>query len=294
MNRAKAPQPLILIGIPTCMRPRMLAICLRSIGESALPENVEVRMVVADNDKDESAREVVEEFACNAPFPVNYRVCAERGHSNIRNHLFDYAIKIGADYIASTDDDEGPVSATWLTDLYTVIRETGGDAVGPAHGEYKAVKNPPLPSRNIIISARIYRNLKIRYDPLFNLTGGGDTDFGKRAIAAGAQFIADPRCKANAWIANPDTAPAEARGHHQGGWFTLRRHYNRVRVLTYANRTKNQKPATHILVEAVFYFIKGVVLLPVCYFLHRATFALWKIIPEKRGVSDEFVRTGEI
>ena len=266
MNRAKASQPLILIGIPTCMRPWMLAIGLRSIGQSKIPEDADVRMVVADNDVNESAREVVEQFARDAPFVVDYQVCPERGHSNIRNHLFDCAIKIGADYIASTDDDEGPVSATWLADLYTVIRETGADAVGPAHGERKPVKNPPLPSRNIIISARIYRDFKIRYDPLFNLTGGGDTDFGKRAIAAGAQFVADPRCKANAWIDNPDTAPAEVRGHHQGWWFTLRRHYNRVLVLTYANRTKNKKPASHILAEAVFYLIKGIVLLPLAIF----------------------------
>ena len=266
MNNMKLSQPLIMIGIPTCMRPQMLTICLHSIGRSELPENVTMRMVVADNDVNESARAVVEKFARDAPFPVEYSVCAERGHSNIRNHLFDCAIAANADYLASTDDDEGPVSATWLADLYAVIVETGADAAGPAHGERTLVKNPPLPSRNIIISAKIYRDLEVRYDSLFNFTGGGDTDFGKTAIAAGAKFVADPRCRANAWIENPAVAPADAQGHHQGWWFTLKRHYNRVVILTYANRVKNGKPATHILVEALFYFVKGIVLVPFAIF----------------------------
>lgn len=266
MNTAR---PLILIGIPTCMRPGMLEICLRSIGESAMPDGVDVRMVVADNDAGESAREVVEAFARAAPFAVDYRVCAERGHSVIRNFLFDCAVEMDADYLASTDDDEGAVSATWLKDLYAVIVDAGADAAGPAHDTDESVKNPPLPSRNIIIAARVFRDLNVRYDPMFNFTGGGDTDFGKQAIAAGATFVASARCQANAWIKNPDAAPPQARGHHQGWWFTFKRHYNRVVILTYANRVKRGKPAAHIVVDAVFNLIKGVVLLPFALFSRK-------------------------
>ncbi len=268
-HKTKSSKPLILIGIPTCMRPGMLEICLQSIGESALPESAEVRMVVADNDVNESARTVVEAFARGAPFAVEYSVCAERGLSSVRNHLFDCAVARSADYLAGTDDDEGPVSPTWLADLYAAVRETGADAVGPAHGDEqrRALKNPPLPTRNFILSARIYRDLGMRYDPLFNFTGGEDTDFGKRAIAAGAKFVADPRCRANAWIENPSAAPARARGHHQGRWFTLRRHYNRVRVLTYSNRVNNGKPAALIVLDSLFNLVKGVVLVPFALFL---------------------------
>ena len=267
VSTKQQPKPLIMIGIPTCMRPGMLKICLQSIGISAMPENAEVRMVVADNDVNQSGRAVVEAFASAAPFPVEYTLCAERGHSNIRNHIFEYAVEMGADYLASSDDDEGPVSPTWLTDLYAAIRTTGADAVGPAHDDEqrRAVKNSPLPSRNLIMSARLYRDLGIRYDSLFNFTGGGDTDFGKCALKAGAKFVADPRCRANAWIVNPALAPARAQGHHQGRWFTLRRHYNRVRVLTYANRVKNGKPAAQIIVDAMFNFVKGIVLLPFAF-----------------------------
>ena len=140
-----ASQPVILIGIPTCMRPGMLAICLQSISESTLPENVDVYMVVADNDVNESARAVVEKFTCDAPFPVKYSVCAERGHSNIRNHLFDCAIAVNADYLASTDDDEGPVNAIWLADLCAVIVETSADAAGPVHGKRTLFSKPFQP-----------------------------------------------------------------------------------------------------------------------------------------------------
>ena len=149
MNGTK--QPMIMMGIPTCKRPGMLEICLQSSGESTLPENVDVYMDVADNDVNESARVVVEKFARDAPFPVEYSVYAERGISNIRNHLFDCAIAANADCLANTNDDEGAVSATWLADLYAMIVETGADAAGPAHGERTLVKNGEIHKLNSIL-----------------------------------------------------------------------------------------------------------------------------------------------
>ena len=86
----------ILIGVPTCKRPVMLAACLESIGRMDFPADAEVRLAVADNDAAESARKVVEEFARRAPLPVDYSVCPERGLSNIRNHLLDRALAAGA------------------------------------------------------------------------------------------------------------------------------------------------------------------------------------------------------
>lgn len=140
MNVTQQHKPLIMIGVPTCLRPQMLSACLQSIGEITLPANADVRLCVADNDSGLSAREVVQKFAATAPFPVEYSVCPQRGLSNIRNHLLEYAVNLGADYIACTDDD-CTVSPNWIVSLYAAIRETGADAVGPGEG---IMQNPRL------------------------------------------------------------------------------------------------------------------------------------------------------
>ena len=243
---------MIMIGIPTCMRPVMLSACLQSIGEMTLPENVAVRLVVADNDKDESARKVVEEFSRITPFAVDYTVCPERGLSNIRNHLLEYAVTLNADYIACSDDD-CTVNTTWVADLYAVMQETGADAAGPGEG---IMQNPRLPTENIMMSAMLYRDMGLRYDPHFNFTGSEDSDFARRAIKAGARFVDSPRVSAHTQL-----------GEHREGWgIYIRHHYARIVMATYVNRIKHGRPIVYILIEAFVYLIKGVILLPFAIF----------------------------
>ncbi|MDD9815873.1 MAG: glycosyltransferase [Gammaproteobacteria bacterium] len=237
----------ILIGVPTCGWPVMLAACLESIGRMAFPADAEVRLAVADNDAAESARKVVEEFARRAPLPVDYSVCPERGLSNIRNHLLDRALAAGADILDCVDDD-CTVGKTWLADAFAAIKKTGADAVNSG----APMENAQLSTCGIVMSKRIFRDLNMRYDPRFNFTGSEDTDFARRALAAGARMVQAPF----------PAVRSPAYGHREGMRIYLYHHFARYVAESHARRVRDGKPAMLIVAAAVAYLLKGIILAP--------------------------------
>lgn len=238
---------IVLIGVPTCMRPVMLAACLESIDRVEFPAGATVRLAVADNDVAESARKVVEGFARRATLPVQYSVCPERGLANIRNHLLETALAAGADYLACVDDD-CTVGKTWLADSLAALCSSGADAVNSG----APMENAQLSTCGIVMSKRIYCDLKIRYDPRFNFTGSEDTDFARRALAAGARMVQAPFPA----VHNP------AYGHREGMRIYLRHHLARYVAESHARRVRDGKPAALIAAAAVAYLLKGIVLAP--------------------------------
>lgn len=237
----------ILIGVPTCMRPVMLAACLESIGHMEFPADAEVRLVVADNDAAESARKVVEEFARRTPLSVEYSVCPERGLSNIRNHLLDRALAAGADYLACVDDD-CLAGKTWLVDAFAAIKKNGADAVNNG----VPMENAQLSTCGIVMTKRIFRDLNMRYDPLFNFTGSEDTDFARRAMKLGARFMQVPY---------PGLSDGDY-GHRKGMRIFIKGYFARYAMQSYA-AIRHGKPAALVAAGAVVYLLKGIVLAPV-------------------------------
>lgn len=268
----------ILIGVPTCMRPVMLAACLDSIGRMELPAGFDVRLAVADNDVGESARKVAEEFSCRAPFPVDYSVCPQRGLSNIRNHLLDRALAAGADYLACVDDD-CTAGKTWLADALAAIKKTGADAVNSG----APMENAQLTTCGILMTKRIYRDLKIRYDPLFNFTGSEDTDFARRALAAGARMVQAPFPA----VLDP------AYGHREGMGIFIKHHFARYTVEAYALRTRHGKPAALVVAGAVVYFIKGIVLAPFAPFARKQRMRCIKSLLKTAGYTRSLFGPGK-
>ena len=53
---------IILIGVGTYNRNELLANCLEHIAKQSVPENCEIRVIVADNNPDKKAFEVYEKF----------------------------------------------------------------------------------------------------------------------------------------------------------------------------------------------------------------------------------------
>ncbi len=247
-----ANKPLIMIGIPTCSRPLMLSKCLESISQIQCPDNVIVHVIVGDNDKDKSAYAVVQKFMDTMPFAMEYSLCIERGLSNIRNHLLKQAIILNADYLACIDDD-CLASERWLVNLYDAVCEHQADAVG--YGEH-VTKNPRLSTESIIMSAKIYRDLALRYNLTFNFYGAEDDDFAKRAINAGAVFYSDPRIKIY----------PQASAHRDGWWLYICHHYARFTASAYVNRTQHGRPVGYFIFDIFFYFLKGIMLLPAALF----------------------------
>jgi len=208
-----------LVGIKTYMRPTMLKGLLNSIAHANLPG--ETLLLVADNDAKGSARETVANFARQAPFPVKYTIVPERGLSNVFNCLIEAAIAHGASYLACLDDDQ-TIGKTWLTETWAALEKHNADACGAKTVDYldfqgkipwwsrdipkfgwrvkirnsspeipkqKVVEGVSLNGNNFLLSKRLYKDLNLRFDPKFNLTGGEETDFFLRAQEAGAKCI---------------------------------------------------------------------------------------------------------
>ena len=118
----------MLIDILMCtFRRPMVGEAIEAIGQVKLPPDVEMRLVIADNDDTDSAREVVARAAASLPFPCHYIHAPARNISLARNACLDAATQRGADWILSLDDDE-TVQPDWLIELMeAVIR---GDADG--------------------------------------------------------------------------------------------------------------------------------------------------------------------
>ena len=245
--------PKILIAVPTCLRPVMLSECLQSIARLRLPPEVDVGLVVADNDVRESAREVVEQFATTAPFPVAYTVAPERGLCNVRNHLLECAIARDADYMACIDDDD-TATESWLVELYKAMLKTGVDAVQGGGGQ---PEDPPrravrLGTENLMISSRIYKDMNIRFDPALNLIGYEDLDFFKRAHEAGAVLLLVPGPAThhlNEHVKRPEWKVylKHKFDRHSGYQWFLRKHRGKI--------------AARVAISALTYLIKGLLLL---------------------------------
>jgi succinoglycan biosynthesis protein ExoM len=106
-------KPLIVVGIATCRRPKMLARCLASLAAQRGVEGFDVTVVVASNGIDAKHTEaaVVADrygavFLCD---PV-------QSIARARNAVLDAAIRLKADWVAFVDDD-AVADPDWLASL---------------------------------------------------------------------------------------------------------------------------------------------------------------------------------
>ena len=121
----------VAIGICTAHRPEMLKCCLAALAAQAVPEGVDLTLVIADNEAEPNNRTMVEEFAASCPFPVVYVHEPERGISRARNAVLD-ACEDRVDWIAMTDDDCMPEPA-WLSEMLAAAKRYGADVVRGRH-----------------------------------------------------------------------------------------------------------------------------------------------------------------
>ena len=106
----------VAICVCTCLRPKMLESCLRSLSVQVVPRDVQLSIIVIDNDPAGSARPVVGGYAGMAPLSVRYVHEPRRGIAIARNAALDAAFGTGADWIAFIDDDE-TAAPNWLEEL---------------------------------------------------------------------------------------------------------------------------------------------------------------------------------
>lgn len=95
----------------------MLKRALGHIRDLKAPDDAEIEVLIVDNDKDCSAKSVVEEVSSDFPYKIYYRVQPERGLASARNKVLNSALELNADFIACFDDDDSP-DENWVYALW--------------------------------------------------------------------------------------------------------------------------------------------------------------------------------
>ena len=176
-----------------------------------LPPDSDVRLVIADNDDTDSARQIVAEAAGALPYPCHYIHAPARNISLARNACLDAASERGADWIASLDDDES-MHPDWLVELLAVAQQADGafgkvQAIYPDgapgwlsrldfHSSHPETMRMPIRTGNSGNVALRWQGAPWqdqRYDLSRGQSGGEDTEFFLRLTGMGARFLPAPR-----------------------------------------------------------------------------------------------------
>ncbi|MHA6692672.1 glycosyltransferase family 2 protein [Devosia sp. A449] len=190
------------ICICTFRRP-FLAETLASIARLADGGHL-LRVIIADNDHDPSARELVDDLRAQLPFPITYVHAPAANICVARNACLDHA---DADYVAFVDDDE-TVTPDWIMALVAQAEASGAAAV---LGPVRAIYGPDAPrwmaegdfhstlpvfvcgsirtgyTCNVLIRwSAPYRGL--RFDLALGKSGGEDTAFFYQLTALGGSI----------------------------------------------------------------------------------------------------------
>jgi succinoglycan biosynthesis protein ExoM len=228
------------VCVCTFRRPS-IAETIASVARQQLPAGTRLRLIVADNDEEPAAREMIEQAGRDAGVELHYVHAPARNISIARNACLDAAT---ADWLAFIDDDE-TAPPDWLARL--IARSEGVEVVFGV-SEARFVPGTPdwirqgdfhsnrLSDRdgahngytcNVLIDRRFALRHKIRFDHKLGQIGGEDTLFFREMLDAGARFAYAP----DAVVHEPIPAQRSnlawlARRRYRAGqihWLLLRR-----------------------------------------------------------------------
>ena len=197
----------ICICLCTFKRPQLLAVTLARLRDLETGGKFTYSIVVADNDRAESGRATVGEFARTSGIETVYGVEPEQNISLARNKALELA---RGDYIAWIDDDEFP-ERNWLLTFFNALQSSGVDGV---LGPVKPVFETPPPewivrgrffekgkhesgarlewyqtsTANVLVKREILTGLSEPFRRQFG-SGCEDQDFFRRMTQAGRKFV---------------------------------------------------------------------------------------------------------
>lgn len=214
---------------------------LKSIEAQETPNNISLRVIVADNDDAPSAKETVLRASAAMKTPVLYIHAPSRNISIARNACLDLA---EADWVAFIDDDEC-AAPDWISRLHQSAVNREWDAVfGPALAEYDHTAPPwiracdyhsnrPLErwgevqtghTCNALMRWRGAPYVRERFLLSKGRSGGEDTEFFFRLRRAGAKFglandafvyeTVDPARLSFAWVRDRKFRAGQSYGRH--------------------------------------------------------------------------------
>jgi succinoglycan biosynthesis protein ExoM len=200
-------KPHISVCICTYKRPELLRLLLLKLREQITDGAFSYSVVVADNDSEETARKVVEEFSGSESLPVFYYTEPRKNIALVRNKAVGNA---AGDYLAFIDDDELPENL-WLSTLLVTLEKYGVDAVlapvrprfeheppawvtkgrffdRPEYATGRDLKSGECRTGNVLIRKKSLECLETPFDERFG-SGSEDVDFFRRLMAHGKKAI---------------------------------------------------------------------------------------------------------
>jgi succinoglycan biosynthesis protein ExoM len=185
----------------------MLGRCLASLMAQGQPEGRRLHIVVVDNDREPTSREIVAGFASQGRFPVTFAHEPRQGIPFARNRIVDCALGLQAEWIAMIDDDE-TASPDWICKLLEMAERYDANVIQgrvirthaeprPFWGVEKIEKRhegdvlKSCPTSNVIFSADLIRpdGLGLRFNEAMRFTGGSDSFFFEQAHDEGARIV---------------------------------------------------------------------------------------------------------
>ncbi len=257
----------------TYLRPVGLARLLRELDRLIIPDGVEVRVFVIDNDPDRSADELVHGHAASPRFDVTYVHEPTRGISAGRNASIAAARTWSADAVCFIDDDEWP-EPDWLLELVATARRTGAEVVtGPV---FPMFDEPPpswivegryferprhdhdglidyATTSSVLIDMACFDSRSEPFDVEFGLSGGSDTHFFAELYDAGRRI---------AWCDLAHVYEAIPATRVDASWL-LRREYRRGQTMSRSLRRRDPRLVRYLrrLTNAMVQMTSGLVVL---------------------------------
>ncbi len=197
----------VSVCICTFKRPRFLARLLEALRGQQTGDLFRYSIVVADNDAEQSAREVVMAFAGTCSVETTYQVEPTRNIALARNKAVAHA---RGNYLAFIDDDEFPRQDWLKLMLATCCKHRVAGVLGPvlphfeveppswvrqagfyqrpAHDTGFVMSWPEARTGNVLLRKQVLNGMEEIFRPEFG-TGGEDQDFFRRMIEKGFRFV---------------------------------------------------------------------------------------------------------
>jgi succinoglycan biosynthesis protein ExoM len=199
--------PHICVCICTFKRAKLLRHLLGRLENQRTEGLFVYSVVVADNDNEQSARQVVEAFSSTSHLRVTYCFESQQNIALARNRALQHA---EGNFIAFIDDDEYPID-DWLLHLFKTCATCGVDGVlGPVKPYFE--QDPPEWAKkgrfferpsfdtgyrlnweqartgNVLFKRDILNAVEIPFRSEFDVAGE-DVDFFRRMIGNGCTFV---------------------------------------------------------------------------------------------------------
>lgn len=209
----------IAVCICTFRRPELLAGLLARLQQQETEGRFSFLVRVVDNDKDCSARPVVEAHGRDGVVPILYLSEPRQNISHARN----CAVRgLSEQYVAMIDDDELPIDR-WLWLMFNQIQASGVDGVlGPVLPLYPEgcpswLKRSGLCVRptyqtgtllthgqtrtgNVLLRRSLFDGDDTPFNVKYGQGGGEDVDFFRRQVAQGRRFTWCNEAEAYEWV----------------------------------------------------------------------------------------------